>query len=117
MLASNVLEKGRICQEQLEEIVAIALESLKTLMVDCQTPLEIRLQVAFRLFEIFGTDNKELIMHGVKKNARKIESNAHQLSDIKRLLKRAVETKPQPLFINEKFSQTNSQKFAHFVAH
>jgi len=86
-------------------------------MVDCQTPIETRLQVAFRLFEIFGTDNKELIMRGVEKNARRIKSNADQLSDIKNLLKLVVETGHQPLFINDKFSQTNSQEFAQFVAH
>lgn len=59
MLSSKVLEKGRICQEQLEEVVSMALESLKTLMVDCETPIEIRLQVALRLFENFGTDSRK----------------------------------------------------------
>ncbi|TGO03274.1 hypothetical protein PN36_09705 [Candidatus Thiomargarita nelsonii] len=97
MLTSNVLEKGLICQEQIEEVVAMALETLKTLMVDCQTPLESRLQLAFRFFEIFGTDNKEHIMCGIEKNARRIENNAHQLSDIKNLLKQALETKHEPL--------------------
>jgi len=54
MSSSKVLEKGRICEDALDEIVGMALESLKTLMADYETPIEVRLQVALKIFEIFG---------------------------------------------------------------
>jgi len=101
--SSNVLEKGRICQEELDEVVRMALESLKTLMVDYETPIEVRLQVALKIFDLFGgtANNQDTVIHGIEKNAHEIESNAHQLAGIQELLKLAVQTKHESIFQNE----------------
>jgi len=104
MSSSNILEKGRIRQEQLDEIVSMALETLKTLMVDYETPIEVRLQVALKIFEIFGgslANNQDTVIHGIEKNAHEIESNAHRLAGIQELLKLAVQTKHESIFQNE----------------
>ncbi len=85
----SVLENGRISQEQIEEIVSIALQSLKSLMVDYETPIETRLDIALKIFEIFGTDIKmprEEILHGIEKNAGIIDENAKRLSRLEILL-------------------------------
>jgi len=85
----DVLENGRICQKQIEEIVSIALQSLKTLMVDYETPIETRLDIALKIFEIFGTDvrmPREEIMHSIEKNAGVIDANAKRLSRLESLL-------------------------------
>jgi hypothetical protein len=42
----KILENGKINQEQQEEIVGMALQNLKTIMVDYETPLNTRVQVA-----------------------------------------------------------------------
>ncbi|KHD11504.1 hypothetical protein PN36_09690 [Candidatus Thiomargarita nelsonii] len=108
MSSLNVLEKGRICQEELDEVVRLALESLKTLMVDYETPVEVRLQVALKIFDLFGGASRqntpELVVRGIEKNAHEIENNAHQLAGIQDLLKLAVQTKHESIY------QTDSQK-------
>jgi len=105
MSSLNVLEKGRIRQEELDEVVSMALETLKTLMADYETPIEVRLQVSLKIFEIFGgsiASNQDTVIHGIKKNAHDIESNAHRLAGIQELLKLAVQTKHESLFRSEK---------------
>ncbi len=87
--SSSVLENGRISQKQIEEIVSIALQSLKTLMVDYETPIETRLEIALKIFEIFGTDirmPREEILHSIEKNAGIIDENAKRLSRLEILL-------------------------------
>ncbi|TGO03273.1 hypothetical protein PN36_09695 [Candidatus Thiomargarita nelsonii] len=104
MSSSKVLKKGRICEDALDEIVGMALESLKTLMVDYETPIEVRLQVALKIFEIFGgsmANKQDTVIHGIEKNAHDIESNAHRLTGIQELLKLAIQTKHEPIFQNE----------------
>ncbi len=88
-MSPRVLENGKISQEQIEEVVGIASQNLKNLMVDYETPIEMRLEIALKLFENFNTTNfrrKETVVHCLEKNARDIKKNAHRLSDIKALL-------------------------------
>ncbi len=104
----KVLKNGQICQEELDEIVSIALESLKSLMVDYETPIEIRLQVALKLFEIGATPNKnndEVLIRSIEKNALDIKKNAHQLSGIESLLKMVAQSTPDAIFPNAIYSQ------------
>jgi len=87
----KVLRDGKVSHEQLEDIVSTALQSLKTLMVDYETPIEIRLQVALKIFEIFGTtgiveNNEDCVKRVIEKNAHGIETNAHRLSHVETLL-------------------------------
>jgi len=87
----RVLENGRIFQEQIEELVGMASQNLKTLMVDYETPIKMRLEIAFKLFENFSTTKpaprrKETAVHCIEKNARDIKENAHILSHIEALL-------------------------------
>lgn len=92
--SSAVLKDGKISAVMIEDIVATALQNLKTLMVDYETPIEIRIQIALKIFEIFGTDSHgitegEIIKRGVErieKNAQQIEMNAHRLSHVETLL-------------------------------
>ena len=82
MSPKNVLENGKIAPAQLEEIVSMALESLKTIMVHYETPLEMKVQVALKILETFGPANvsksEDEIIHGLKnglkKNGRDIET-------------------------------------------
>jgi polyhydroxyalkanoate synthesis regulator phasin len=52
----KILENGKINQEQREEIVDMALQNLKTIMADYETPIETRLKVALDVFENFTTE-------------------------------------------------------------
>jgi hypothetical protein len=99
--SESLLENGGIVQTEIEEVVSIALSTLKTLMADYETPIDIRLRVALEIFELFSTNNTntnpvphdEGVLRCLEKNARDIEKNAHQLSYIETLLKMAAEQK------------------------
>lgn len=98
--SENILENGRIAQKELEEVVNMALSTLKSLMADYETPIEIRLRVALEIFELFGKNpdknkitNEEGVIRSIEKNAYNIEKNALKLSQIETLLKMAVEHK------------------------
>jgi hypothetical protein len=94
----------------------MALENLKTLMVDYETPIEIRLQVALKIFEIFGgsmRNSEEVLIRGVEKNAHNIESNAHHIAGIEELLKLAVQTKHEAIFQHETYSRKKGKVLTH----
>ncbi len=81
--SESILDNGKIVQEELDEIVNIALSTLKSLMVDYETPIEIRLRVALEIFELFGKTkdinqltNEEVVVRSIEKNAYNIEKNA-----------------------------------------
>lgn len=105
----KVLEGGHISQEQIEEIVNIALQVLKSLMIDTETPIEIRLRVALEIFELFGTDTNQVtneedsgVLQILEKNALDIKNNAQQLSCIETLLTMAAKNKShEPVLLNE----------------
>ncbi len=117
MSNANVLENGKISQDQLDEVVSMALKSLKSLMVDYETPIEIRLHVALRVFEIFGGNNKgsneEHVMRGLEKNAHDIERNAHQLSGIESLLKLVAQSNQENIFQSGLYSHQTSRVINH----
>ena len=97
----SLLKNGGIIPEEIEEVVSIALSTLKTLMADYETPIDIRLRVSLEIFELFSTNNTntnpvphdEGVLRCLEKNARDIEKNAHQLSYIETLLKMVAEHK------------------------
>ena len=102
--SESILESGHIAQDQIEEIVGIALEVLKSLLMDTESPIDIRLRVALEIFELFGTSRVSNVSHDdgvintLEKNARDIEKNANKLSCIETLLKMASEHKnPEPV--------------------
>jgi hypothetical protein len=118
MSAPNpVLKDGKICSDQLEEVVGMALQSLKTLMADYETPIEVRLHIALRLFEAFGSGgndsnnkkNDDSIMNSLEKNAHDIERNAHQLQGIETLLKLAVQSNAEPAFPSATYSHSRER--------
>ncbi|MEN8216878.1 MAG: hypothetical protein ABFS56_11005 [Pseudomonadota bacterium] len=86
----------------------MALQNLKTLMVDYETPIEIRLEIAFKLFEIFGTESRapseEILAQGIEKNAHIIDGNAHRLSHIESLLELVSQHNNQATFQHGTFS-------------
>jgi len=98
--SDSILDNGEIVQEEIEEVVHIALSTLKSLMADYETPIDIRLRVALEIFELFGNNTnknqmakEDGVLRGIEKNARDIEKNAHQLSYIETLIKMAAEHK------------------------
>jgi len=90
----GVLEQGKIAQQEIEEVVSLALKVLKDMMVDTEASIETRFNIALRIFEIFGQDTKangkrgieEGIIRTLEKNTDDIEKNAHHLTHIETLL-------------------------------
>jgi len=97
--SESVLDGTHIAKEQIEDIVSIALEVLKSLLMDTETPIDIRLRVALEIFELFGTNQASNVSHDdgvlntLEKNARDIEKNADKLSCIETLIKMAADNK------------------------
>jgi hypothetical protein len=102
-ITKKVLENGQISQEQTEELVSIALQVLKSLLTDTETPIEIRLRVSLEIFENFcatpnvnsgsGNNDEGELIRGLEKTAHDIEKNAHHLSYIETLLTMAAKHK------------------------
>ena len=90
----GVLEQGKIAQQEIEEVVSLALKVLKDMMVDTEASIETRFNIALRIFEIFGQDTKangkrgieEGIIRTLEKNTDDIEKNAYHLTHIETLL-------------------------------
>jgi len=96
--SESILENGIIVQKELDEVVNMALYSLKSLMVDYETPIGLRLQISFRLFEIFGyqekkTPDEKAIVDHLEKNRDGIEENARRLSNLRLLLEQLTQGK------------------------
>jgi hypothetical protein len=81
-----------IYQERLQSLAVLAFEVVESLLTDTETPIEIRLNTAFRIVEMCTTgtnqDIGQAIVMGIEKNARDIEKNAHELAYIETLLKK-----------------------------
>lgn len=117
--SKSILENGRIAQEEVDEVVNMALSSLKSLMADYETPIELRLQISLRLFEIFGcqekkTSDEKAIVNHLEKNSDSIEENARRLSNLRLLLEQLT----QEQIINNHletsgFSQNRSRERYH----
>ncbi|RKZ42843.1 MAG: hypothetical protein DRQ49_00500 [Gammaproteobacteria bacterium] len=114
----KVLKNGRVSQEEIEDIVSTALQSLKTLMVDYETPIEIRLQVALKIFEIFGTSElvnskEDCVKRVIEKNAHGIETNANRLSHVETLLELISQQKSHFNFHQETLSSGKVRIIPH----
>ena len=121
--ATPIMENGHIAQEQLEDVVSLALKVLKDLLLDTETSIETRFSIALRIFEMFGTDPsatsqkvalEEGIVRGVEKNAHDIERNAHRLSHIEALLQLATRPSNNEAIFQE---ETHSRKGPTIIDH
>lgn len=87
-----------ICQERLNHLAAIALDVVETLLTDTETPINVRLNAAFRIFELCGTDSSnelgQAIFNGIERNAR-------ELSYLETLLKGKGDSNELPDNLNE----------------
>ncbi len=114
---SNVLENGKISQTQLNEIVSMALESLKTLMVDYETPIDIRMNAALIIFENFGVNNRKnndaLLIHSIEKNAHNINKNSRKLSGIETLLSLIAQSNNVSPIPNDVYHQKRGRVIIH----
>jgi hypothetical protein len=122
--SSTVLEDGKISDQEVEEVVSLALKVLKDMMLDTEASIETRFSIALRLFEMFGRENKpsshkmaleEGIIRTLEKNAHDIERNAHHLTHIEALLQLANQPPKnhEPVYQNRK----NSHKGPTIIDH
>ena len=86
-----------ICQERLNHLAAIALDVVETLLTDTETPINVRLNAAFRIFELCGTDSGNEIGQAIISG---IEKNARELSYLETLLKGKAESQHNDLSDN-----------------
>ncbi|MDM8560109.1 hypothetical protein [Candidatus Parabeggiatoa sp. HSG14] len=80
-----------VCQERVQRLANLALDVVESLLTTDETPINVRLNAAFRIFELCGTNTTDAmgkaIIQGIENNAREIEKNAHELSYLEALLK------------------------------
>jgi hypothetical protein len=83
--------QGGVCQERVQHLANLALDVVESLLTTDETPINVRLNAAFRIFELCGTNTSDAmgkaIIQGIESNAREIERNAHELSYLEALLK------------------------------
>jgi hypothetical protein len=96
---SNV-PNGSVCQAKLQNLGALALDVVESLLTDTETPIDTRLSTAFRIVEICARgSNKEIekvIIGSIEKNAQNIQGNANRLASMEELLKASsINTKPE----------------------
>jgi len=81
-----------VYQEKLRRLGTLALDVVEALLTDTETPIDVRLNTAFRIVEMCsqGGSKQEMavILQGIEDHARRIESNAHELAYIQTLLKK-----------------------------
>lgn len=98
MLDYNQYRTESVCHERVQHLAAIALDVVETLLTDTETPVNVRLNAAFRIFELCNADISrdmgQAIIQGIEKNARDIEKNAHGLSSVESLLKSNIDKEP-----------------------
>ncbi len=91
MLNYNQSRTDTVCHERVQHLAAIALDVVETLLTDTETPINVRLNAAFRIFELCNADISrdmgQAIIQGIEKNARDIEKNADELSYLETILK------------------------------
>ncbi len=80
-------KKQIINQDRLQHIGALALDVVEDLLTDTETPIELRLNTAFRIVEMCNSemmsrDIGEAIVSGIQKNASTIEKNAIKLTHL-----------------------------------
>jgi len=80
MLDQEKLKNKTIYQERLNHLAVLALDVVEGLLTDTETPIDTRLNAAFRIFELSDTqvpkqlDNESTldIIKGIEKNADKL---------------------------------------------
>ncbi len=87
---SNV-PNGSVCQAKLQNLGALALDVVESLLTDTETPIEIRLSTAFRIVEMCAMgsskDIEKVIIGNIEKNAQNIQGNSNRLKSLEELLK------------------------------
>ncbi|RKZ73347.1 MAG: hypothetical protein DRR19_31075 [Candidatus Parabeggiatoa sp. nov. 1] len=92
MISQNLFQPEAVCHERIQHLASIALDVVETLLTDTETPINVRLNAAFRIFELCDanrdkSDVGRIIVDGIEKNARDINNNTHVLSYLETLLK------------------------------
>ncbi len=73
-----------VCHERLEHLASIALDVVDTILTDMETPINVRLEAAFRIFALCETSPNNDLGDAI---VRGIEKNAHELAYLEALLK------------------------------
>jgi hypothetical protein len=73
----KILRNNSVCQERLQCLAAIGLDVVETILTDMETPINIRLDAAFRIFELCNVkspadDVGQAIVKGIERNAREL---------------------------------------------
>jgi hypothetical protein len=77
------------CQSRLNHIANTSLDVVESILMDVEAPITIRLEAAFKIFELCGLSQSrsgKLLNQAIDRNARDIEKNAHDLAFLKALL-------------------------------
>ena len=77
------------CQSRLNNISNTALDVVDSILTDVEAPITIRLEAAFKIFELCGLSQSrsgKILNQAIDRNAREIEKNAHDLAFLKALL-------------------------------
>jgi len=80
------LKEESVCEERLQHLANIALDVVETIVTDMEAPITLRLNAAFRIFELCNQSPKEVddISQAI---VRGIEKNANELAYIESLMK------------------------------
>lgn len=75
-----------VCQERLQHLADIALDVVESILTDMEAPITLRLDAAFRIFELcnMSPKNNDDIGQAI---VRGIEKNANELAYIESLMK------------------------------
>ncbi len=82
----KTLKDESVCQERLQHLANIALDVVESIVTDMEAPITLRLNAAFRIFELCNkpTQDTDDIGHAI---VRGIEKNANELAYIESLMK------------------------------
>ncbi|RKZ39147.1 MAG: hypothetical protein DRQ49_12335 [Gammaproteobacteria bacterium] len=99
-------------QDKLRRLGTLALDVVEALLTDTETPIDVRLNTAFRIVEMSsqgGASKQEMavIIQGIENNARRIESNAHELAYIQTLIKRGFSMDNESIVETDNIKEQN----------
>ncbi len=72
------LKVESVCEEKLQHLANIALDVVETIVTDMEAPITLRLNAAFRIFELCNKspqatdDISQAIVRGIEKNANEL---------------------------------------------
>jgi hypothetical protein len=73
--------------QRIQQITHTALDVVESVMTDVETPVSIRLEAAFKFFEMFEVKPTDLTSKTVTQDFETFETNALQLAQLSALLK------------------------------